>query len=634
MYLRLIFWIFLFSSIGSFAQNKKTQKAKQEVEKAAQAYQLGQNDKALKHIENALKNDSTVVDAYLLLVDMGKDGFEVYPKRKALLKIVELSPYGNSLASKLLAADYFDSGDYAEALKYYLEFQQSCPSCDSAAVQLQIQSSRFATEAMTSEDFLTLELRKLPAPINSSEFEYWPALSADDSILYFTRIEPGIGMRKVEKIYSAKRIDGGFETPRSEFDEETNLVNRGAMSVSADGKMLFFTACNQPGGKGSCDIYMVVKMNGRWSQPQNVGAPVNTAAWEAQPSVSADGRWLYFCSSRTGTFGGMDLWVSEITQPEKYVFRFSEPKNLGDKVNTSLDDFSPFIHANGHTLYFASKGWPRFGQADLFMTELVDNQPKYPQNLGLGINTRADEFGFTISTTGAHAYFSSDRDGTRDLYEFIPDARILAKPVSFLKGFVRNAKNLKHLDAKVEITNLKTNYTWSTYADLHEGYLLTLVPGASYALNVVLEGYLLYSKHIDITSVGTFLKPQWFNIDLIPIENDQVLVLNNIFFNFNSAELLSESEVEIEQLIAFLKSNPQVKIEIGGHTDNVGTDTYNQRLSEQRAMSIYEVVAKVIAPDRLSFKGYGASRPIAPNDSEESRALNRRSEVRITYKPQ
>ena len=631
---RLIFWIFVCCSIGCFAQSKKALKAKQEVEKAAQAYQLGLNDKALKHIDKALKHDSTVVDAYLLLVDMGKDGFEVYPKRKALLKIVELSPYGNSLASKLLAADYFDSGDYAQALKYYLEFQQSCPSCDSAAVQLQIQSSRFVTEAMTNEDFLTLELRKLPAPINSSEFEYWPALSADDSILYFTRIEPGIGMRKVEKIYSVRRTTKGFETPTPEFDDETNLVNRGAMSVSADGKMLFYTACNQPGGKGSCDIYMVVKMNGRWSQPQNIGAPVNTAAWEAQPSVSADGRWLYFCSSRTGTLGAMDLWVSEITQPEKFVYRFSEPMNLGEKVNTPFDDFSPFIHANGHTLYFASKGWPRFGQADLFMTELIENQPNRPINLGPGINTKADEFGFTISTTGAHAYFSSDRDGTRDLYEFIPDARILAKPVSFLKGFVRNAKNLKHLDAKVEITNLKTNYTWSTYADLHEGYLLTLVPGASYALNVVLDGYLLYSKHIDIASVGTYLKPQWFNIDLIPIENNQVLVLNNIFFNFNSSELLPESDVEIEQLIAFLKSNPQVKIEIGGHTDNVGADAYNQRLSEQRAMSIYEVVSKVIAPERLSFKGYGASQPIVPNDSEENRALNRRSEVRITYKPQ
>jgi outer membrane protein OmpA-like peptidoglycan-associated protein len=631
MRLWLVLGCFLCFSLGSFSQNKNTQKARNEVEKAAEAYQLGLNDKALKSIEKALKLDSTVVDAYLLLVDMAKDGLEVYPRRKALIKIIELSPYGNALASKLLAADYFDSGDFADALKHYLEYQNICPSCDSAAVQLQIESSRFAVEAMQNEDFRTLELRKLPEPINTSEFEYWPALSADDSILYFTRIEPGIGMRKVEKIYSAKRIDGGFETPLLEFEDQTNLVNRGAMSISADGKMLFYTACNQPGGKGSCDIYMVVKMDGKWSQPHNIGNPVNTAAWEAQPSVSADGRWLYFCSSRTGTLGGMDLWVSEILQPEKNVFRFSEPVNLGEKVNTPFDDFSPFIHANGHTLYFASKGWPRFGQADLFLTELGEDQPKWPRNLGLGINTRADEFGFTISTTGAHAYFSTDRDGTRDLYEFIPDATILAKPVSFLKGFVRNSKTLKHLDAKVEITNLGTNYTWSTYADPTEGYLLTLVPGSTYALNVVLEGYLLYSKHIDITTPRSYSKPQWFYIDLIPVEVDQILVLNNIFFNFNSAELRPESDVEIAKLIAFLQANPRVHIEIGGHTDNVGTDAYNQQLSEMRAKAIVDAVSKSIDPKRMSFKGYGALQPITPNDTEDNRALNRRSEVRITH---
>lgn len=606
-------------------QSRRSLKANAEVEKASLEYQKGNIDQTRIYLERALALDSNFIAAHYLIVDMALDGHEILSKRKSLLKILDLVPQKNVLAYKLLANDYFDSCQYKEALNYYSLYQELCPNCDSVAVSLQKESCNYVLNQDLAD--AQLDVEKLDSFINYSGNEYWPALSADDSTLYFTRLEDKEGT-KVELIYSVQREEKGFSSPTLVFEPNRDFANIGAMSVSSDGKMMFFTACGKPGGKGSCDIYMVVKIDGKWTYPLNIGSSVNTKLWEAQPSVSSDGRWLYFSSNREGGLGGMDLWVSEIKQTEQYQYEFSRPKNMGRHINTPFDDYSPFIHADGKTLYFASKGWPRLGHGDLFKADLSDLS-RNPQNLGKNINSSSDDFGLVVSSTGEHAYFVSDRDGSRSLYEFNPNESILEQGIGYLKGFVRNAKTHENIRARIEVTDLSSGYKWHLFSDEKEGYLITLNPSGKYAINVTENDFLFYSKHIDIAEESSYLHPQWFVIELDPVEVNSVSILNNVFFDFDSAELLPESFVEIENLSLFLKENPSVIIEIGGHTDNVGSEKYNQSLSEQRAKALADAIAKTAGSFRIRYRGYGASTPVASNDTEEGRAKNRRSEVRI-----
>jgi len=431
----------------------------------------------------------------------------------------------------------------------------------------------------------------------------------------------------------AKRAPGKINTWEN---EGTTSVYMGP-SLNEE---LYFTVCNQ-GGFGSCDLFVskIIQSNATdaslelqnnnlkmWGPRSNVGEAVNSASWDAQPSVSGDGQMLIFASSRPGGFGGKDLWVSR-----KVRGRWTSPKNLGPKINTSSDEEAPFIHYDGRTLYFSSNGHPGYGGHDLFITRLdVQGQWTKPINLGAGVNTESDDVGFYVDALAEKAYFASARPGGfggLDIYEMYLPEKFKPFPVSYLRGMVLDAENKSPLVARVRLVDLTTQKT--IFEDSIQQFLIPIIPGENYALHSSRSGYLFDSRNFQPTQTE-LNNPFEVTALLSPLKVDQVITLNNIFFDIDKFDLKVESEVELKTMLWLMNSNPKMKLEISGHTDNTGSEVHNKELSQNRALAVKNYLINAgIKSDRIVSKGYGSSKPAAGNESDEGRAKNRRIEARI-----
>jgi outer membrane protein OmpA-like peptidoglycan-associated protein len=466
--------------------------------------------------------------------------------------------------------------------------------------------------------------------INTANDEYSPVATADDKTIIFTR-----QISQNEDFYQSNKVNNDWQAATYLSDKiNTPHYNEGSESVSQDGKFLFFTGCNRPDGLGRCDIYVAQKKGDDWGKPFDLSPPINTPGWESQPSISADGRTLFFVSNRKGGYGGYDIWKSTLTANG-----WGEPENLGPNINTSYNEQSPFIHPDDSTLYFCSNGWPGMGNQDLFVSRLgKDGKWQKPKNLGYPINTNGDESGLSLTANGTFAFFSSNKleggYGGFDIYTFELPPDLRPRVVTYVKGFVSDAKTKQPLEAAVEIIALDMNKpVYQDYSSPDKGdFLATIASGKNYGLNISRAGYLFYSENFSL--VGHQPKnPFNIMVFLEPIEIGNKVILKNIFFDTNKYELEPESRSELQKLIEFLTLNPTIHIEVSGHTDNVGNDEVNQKLSEGRAKSVYDyLVNHKVDPARLVYKGYGKTQPIAPNATEEDRAKNRRTEFKIIAK--
>jgi flagellar motor protein MotB len=393
---------------------------------------------------------------------------------------------------------------------------------------------------------------------------------------------------------------------------------------------MFFTACNRQGGIGNCDIYFSALTNGRWSEPSNLGYPVNTKQWESTPSISADGKTLFFSSSRTGGFGGKDLWLSRLNGKNQW----TEPVNLGDKINTEGDEMSPFIHFDGKTLYFASNGRIGMGGFDLYITRMkTDSSWTTPQNLGYPINTYNDEMGLIIESGGQNAYFSSIRDKSKgkDIFYFNLYESVRPNPVSYMKGKVYDKETGKLLKADYELINLSTGKVIiKNITDETGNFLVCLPSGYNYGINVSKPGYLFYSENFMFEGMHTVSEPYIKKIVLNPTKVGEKMLLSNVFYEVDSWQLKKESMSELNNLVALLSENKKLVMEIGGYTDSTGSEQYNLSLSEKRALSVVNYLIKQgISSNRLKYKGYGNTSPLGDNVTIEGRKLNRRTEAKI-----
>jgi hypothetical protein len=406
--------------------------------------------------------------------------------------------------------------------------------------------------------------------------------------------------------------------------------NEGAQSISSDGSYMYFTACDRSDGLGSCDIYFSAFNNGRWSEPANLKAPVNTPRWESQPSISSDGRTLFFSSSRSGGIGGKDIWYSRMDDRNQW----KEPVNLGAVVNSSGDEMSPFIHFDGKTLYFASNGRVGMGGFDLYVTRLQnDSTWTEPENLGYPINTFNDEMGLVIESAGQKAYYSTIRDKShgKDIFYFNLYESAIPNPVSYLKGRVYDRITGRLLIADYELINLSTGKTSvKNKTDANGNFLVCLPSGYNYGINVSKPGYLFYSENFMFEGAHPVAEPYIKRISLSPIKVGESMLLSNVFYEVDSWELKKESINELNNLVALLKENKNLILEIGGYTDSTGSDEYNMTLSAKRALSVVDyLVSQGISVERLKYKGYGNSSPIGNNITEEGRKLNRRTEAKV-----
>jgi outer membrane protein OmpA-like peptidoglycan-associated protein/tetratricopeptide (TPR) repeat protein len=586
-------------------------------------------DDAVAQLKQAIEADSKFVEAHALLGDLFRKMHQHKPAITEFLKVIALNPDFNRSIYLKIGDEEINDSRYEDA-QHHLEKYLTYPDItapNTFYAQKLISDCKFSIQAIAHP--VAFKPVNMGPEINTANDEYLPVATADESMLIFTR-----KIDNNEDFYKSAKADGKWQ-PATYLSNQINTpeYNEGAQSISQDGKYLFFTGCNRPDGLGRCDIYIAQKKGDDWGKPFDLSPPVNTPGWESQPSISADGRTLYFVSNRKGGYGGYDIWKSSLTDKG-----WGEPENLGPNINTSFDEQSPFIHPDDSTLYFCSNGWPGLGGKDLFVSRLgKDGKWQKPENLGYPINTNGDENGLSLTATGDYAFFSSNNlngYGGYDIYTFELPPNLRPRIVTYVKGKVSDAKTKQPLEAAVEIIDLQKNAdVYQDDSDPNDGsFLATLTSGKDYGLNISKAGYLFYSDNFSL--VGHETKNP-FNISVLlePIEIGNKVILSNIFFDTNKFDLKPESIAELQKLLEFLTVNPTVHIEISGHTDNVGNDEINQTLSENRAKSVYQyLIANKVDASRLVYKGYGKTQPIAPNDNEDGRRKNRRTEFKIIAK--
>lgn len=612
---------------GVSAQNKyysHKKKAIKKFESAISNYTLKYFEKARQNLYGALKIDKNFLDVYILLAEIndeeGKKKEAIDNFEKALKIDTDYRPliYLRKADLELQTGQYSAAkADYKKFLSYTKKSRKYI-----GYVNTRIGHCEFAIEKIKNE--VPFNPKNLGNDVNSPFSEYWPSLTADNSTLTFT-----VSDRKKnspEDLFYSKRVKNKWQKAKNIGQPINTEKSEGAQSVSADGKTMVFTACLRKDGFGSCDIYISKKNGNRWTKPKNIGQPINTQYKETQPSLTSDGKTIYFVSTRPGGKGKFDIWKSSLQENKTWTV----PKNLGDSINTKEDELAPFIHYDSKTLYFSSKGHPGMGESDLFISRLQNNNVwSSPKNLGYPINTYYNEESLIVTVDGKHGLFSSDMDGgfgQKDIYSFELYKEIQPNKTIFVKGLVYHATTNKPLDAKVEVISLSDTHIIKTNSDkVYGDFLLCLPPGKNYALNINKENFLPYSENFLLPDSNIVI-----NIPLQPILKNKVFVLRNVFFDTDKFVLKKESFIELNRLVVFLKKNNLLKIEIQGHTDNIGSKTHNVALSTNRAKSVYSYLVKnKISKERLKYKGYAATQPIANNKTENGRAKNRRTAFKI-----
>jgi outer membrane protein OmpA-like peptidoglycan-associated protein len=461
-------------------------------------------------------------------------------------------------------------------------------------------------------------------------------LTADEKTLIYCTFQVEPSGHSHEDFFRSQKSNGIWQKGEP-ITAINTMENEGSQAISADGKLLIFTACNRPGSLGGCDLYYSEMINGEMSPVQNLGAPINSGLLETQPSLSADGKTLYFVRAARGWKGDSDIWVSHRLDDGTW----GEPQNLGETINSKKQEQCPFIHPDGQTLYFMSEGHPGLGDFDLFFSRLNrEGDWGEPENIGYPINSKKKDGPLSVSLDGKTAFIASDKEGGyggMDIYSFPLYEAARPQPVTYVKAIVSDAVDRKKLSAHVEFVDLETgNVFISSVTDADGEFLITLPTGKDYALNVSKEKYLFYSENFALKNKATVDDPFELKIELNPVPENIItgagdlskpIILKNVFFETGSAALKKESLSELNRLKKLLEDNPAIHIQVNGHTDNIGSDDDNMKLSESRAKAVYDyLLNNQITADRLKYKGFGETMPIASNDTEEGRKENRRTE--------
>lgn len=581
---------------------------------------------------DCIKADTNFIDGYLSLAGVFgelkqyKRSIQFYELGKAKDSVYFLPyylPYSINLAG---------NGNFEEALAAVTKFlaypKLNDKSIRSAAYRKK--TYQFAIDYAAKNKDLSdyyFAPENLGDSVNSSFSEYYPSVTVTDSLLVFTR--RGKYMR--EDFFSSTILGKQFLSAVPIGGEINEEPQKGAITVSQDGEWMLFAGRFAERGYDHFDLYIAYATPQGWSDPENLGPAINTEFWESAPSLSPDKRTLYFSSTRPGGFGGRDLYYSERLTNGKW----TPAKNMGPQINTAGDDQAPFIHADNQTLYFTSDGHSGYGGTDLFIIRKNKmGEWSIPENLGYPINTIENEGSLAVSADGLTAYYASDRadsKGELDLYRFALRNNIRPIRTLYLKGVVSDKITGKKLPSAVELINDQDQSVLMKVQTDETGlYFITLPVGSNYTFSVNRKGYLPYTELYSLANKeadSVYVK----NILLAPITINASFIFQNIEFATNSAVLPETAGIELNRLMALLIENPSLQLQISGHTDNTGKEEENKKLSANRALAILHFLEeKGIEKSRLSYKGYGSSQPIAPNDTPEGRAKNRRTSVEIT----
>ncbi|MEK6615295.1 MAG: OmpA family protein [Bacteroidota bacterium] len=698
--LAMTFSFFLLFSSFSFAQKSTVPDPAEECsgsDAAKNLYEKSrdkkkyQYDERIKFIEQAVEEDPNYAPAnYELGMHWQRRADEkdnpCSTCEQYFLAVIKNCPTFHSNPYFFLGYMYYQQGKYDSAIKYtklFLDFKE-----DDLKKYDKLRYERFLVDAKDVMKFSKFNKEMYGSPvlyepkivtgISTLKDEYLPFISPDNEIAFFTRrikVQPlgvawDMSQEKELFCFSERGADGNFPEgepmPAPPFNTH---FNEGGASITIDNKHIYYTVVEQD---GNYDIYFSDLVNGEWKEAKSVGNVINSADhWDSQPSISADGRTLYFASNRPGGYGGVDIWKSE--KDENGIW--NTPINLGAKINTEGDEKSPFLHWDSKTLYFSSgdneqgsTSHMNLGGFDIFYSKM-DSMGKWmkPKNIGYPINTAGNDVGFFVSADGKYGFFASNDNqktkgksvGGYDLYYFELPQHVRPDEVAIIKGKVTTDSGKAVVAVAVELKDAVTKKVTKAVVDSATGeyaFAANVEKKHDQLLIVKKDGYAFSSQLISMKdsnviaspdSIGTKQSPKEevsnpvakspvIKIDMKTdsIKEGKAFTLNNIYFGPSISDLKDESKFVLDEFVEYMKSNTNLKIDINGHTDNIGNDQDNQNLSSDRAFTVLEYLrAQGVNKEQIhNYKGFGETKPIATNDTEEDRAKNRRTEFLIVGK--
>ena len=628
------FWILLFFLITSFSFatfgqtiNEPNPRSKKYLDKAEEAIRQRDFTNGIAYYHRAIEKDSTYAKAYLRLaqsyellreVDTAFYFFDQFLKKNKSENI-------SATTQLKLAQLYYERGRYQTSKELLDQIPESSKN---EVYERILRNVNFALENSAERRIALVET--LSDSVNRFYNQYFPSVTVDGGTLIYTA-RNGISPKDDENLMISQYVDGAWAEAASISDQINSKYNEGAATISANGRMLIFTSCEELITLGSCDLFVSYKTGDNWSKPRNLGNQVNSIYWDSQPSISADGRTLYFSSNRPGGQGNRDIWMTTWADHQ-----WSKPVNLGKEVNTGLDEVTPFIHPNNSQLFFSSNGHVGFGGYDLFQFIIGDTLLSLPSNLGYGINDHLDQISMIVMPDGRQAYYAQDvKNESGEIVSKIVSVSfqesIIQHKASFVYGHVFDKVTGDPLDASIQLKDLNhSKITYETSSDKVNGSFLFVLPnGNTYGVWVEKEGYLFEDFNFDVSSINES-KPDTLTIYLQPITVGASLVLENIYFEFDSHQLNPKSKAELESIASYIDRN-NLLIEISGHTDKQGSDAHNIELSKLRAKAVFDyLIGTGIDPELLTFKGNGSKYPLSEIPGEEFR--NRRIEFKILEK--
>ncbi len=513
--------------------------------------------------------------------------------------------------------------DADSAASAYLDLPKTPQNQRQEAEQLRA-SARFAQAALRRPE--RYDFSRLSDSVNRSEMNYFPSISGDNSVLYFTARQRS--RSGDEAIMSSVRNSGAWYAAQPLQGSLNTQGNEGAVSIRGDQRIMAFAACDRGDGYGSCDIYFSIRRpDGFWSEAQNAGPAINTGQWESQPCLSADGRELFFVRESRQGEGNADIWRAVLRNGQ-----WTDVRPLPSPIRTAGMESTPFLHADGKTLYFASDGRLGMGGSDLYVSRRrSDSTWSEPQHLAYPLNDHLDNFGLVVRPDGAEAFLArgglaDDHLERVDLYRLSLPAAYRPTPILWWTVWV--ADQVTRQPVTTALWSISSPDGLVPAAHKGPSYQVALPEGSPRGFQIQAPGYQLLSERrvLDQRSADARVDTLW----LQPIKSGQRTRLENLYFATDSDVLLPESQPELASLAAWLAANPNVRVRIEGHTDNQGSAAYNLDLSTRRARGVYlELINKGIDPNRLEFNGFGFKNPIDSNETERGRARNRRTEVLI-----
>ncbi len=670
--MRVTFFLFILLLVapGCFAQqrystsNKKAIKLFEEGHKipgtsADPATGLPNYRKGIEYMDKALEKDPNFWEAHMVAGEFAEIVGDYPLAISHYESALRINPNHSATGSTYfyLANLQQAIGDYEKSIRnvdLFVRNRNANPDLVRQAETIRV-NCEFAMNAMKNPR--SFNPVNVGPGINTADPEYFPTITVDGKTILFTRRikdERVPNFKQQEDFYVSQLNDRNMWGTAVAMPPNVNtLLNEGAPTIAADGRSLIFVACSDQSGdnnygenrtgKGSCDMFYTKKLGSRWTDPVNLPGNVNTASWESQPSLSSDGKTLYFIRrvSKKGEPTDSDIFVSRLMDNGQW----STPTPLPGNINTPMQEESVLIHPDGKTLYFASRGHVGMGGSDIYVTRLNEKGNwSNPENLGYPINTMYEENSLMVSPDGEIAFFASDRKGgygQLDIYYFEMPEEFRPTKTLYFEGIVYDATNRNPIPGKFQLIDIKTGkeIIFAEADKLTGEFTVSLPLNREYALNVSYPGYNFFSKNFDMTNPEG-LEAIHMDVPMVPITSDLPTVLENVFFDLGKSTLRPESFVELDKLFDYLVKNPTLKIEIGGHTDTRGDDKDNLKLSNDRAKAVYDyIVNKGVDAKRMTFKGYGETKTVVSDaeiaklstdkEKEAAHQRNRRTEYKI-----